>query len=151
MPQLLAQPTNCPSLMVLKAALSHRKVQPCCHSALLLISTFSAGSWERLVTGCFWVASQEKEHVPETAGGLCLVCPGGLLMKVRHAWKGIQWDLPGATCTSWTRALGRLGPALCTLTFLSLESFSQESFCPVKGTDLVGLEMFSKREPQNHR
>lgn len=66
-------------------------------------------------------------------------------MKVRNAWKGMQGDLPGATHTSWARALGRLsgalGTSLCTLTFLSLESFSQESFCPVEGTDLVGLEM----------
>lgn len=79
----------------------------------------------------------------ETSGGLSLVGPGELLMKVRspprNAWKGIQGDLPGATCTSWARALGRLGPALCTLTFLSLESFSQESFCPADGTVMGGF------------
>lgn len=113
MPQPLAQPINCPNSMVLKAALRHRKVQPCCRSALLLIFTFSAESQERLVTECSWVALHQKEHAPETAGGLSLVGPGELLMKVRsplrNAWKGIQGDFPGATCTSWAMALGRLG------------------------------------------
>lgn len=41
MPQPLAQPMNCPEWMVLKAALRHRKVQPCCDSALLMAHTFS--------------------------------------------------------------------------------------------------------------
>lgn len=138
-PQPLAQPINCPNSVVLKAALRHRKVQPCCRSALLLIFTFSAESQERLVTGCSWVASHQKEHAPETAGGLSLVGPGELLMKVRspprNTWKGIQGDFPGATCTSWARALGRLGTSP-----LHPESFSQDSFCQLRALIWVGLE-----------
>lgn len=66
----MPQPINCLSSMVLKAALSHRKVQPCCDSALLMIFTFSAESGERLVTGSSWVAlHREKEHAPEMLVG----------------------------------------------------------------------------------